>query len=65
MGTFAEKAIVDCRLPFDNQGKENFSSPFFSCWQQANGSLPFPFPVFRLQLTNRNLHFLLIPFFVY
>jgi hypothetical protein len=47
MGTFAEKAIIHYRLPFDNQGKENFSFPFFFCWQQANGNLPFPFPVFR------------------
>jgi hypothetical protein len=41
MGTFAEKAIVDYRLSFGDQGKQ--TSVFRFHLQQTNRSLPFPF----------------------
>jgi hypothetical protein len=47
-GTFAETAILDYRLSFDDQGKQTSVSGFRL--QQTNGSLPFS--VFRLQSTN-------------
>jgi hypothetical protein len=42
-GTFAETAIVNCRLPFANQEKQ--TSVFRFCLQQTNRSLLFPFPI--------------------
>jgi hypothetical protein len=41
MGPFAETPIDDCFLPFATQRKQ--TSVFSFCWQQTNGSLPFPF----------------------
>ncbi len=48
-GHVSETAIVDFRLPFADQGKQTSVSRF----QQANGSLPFPFSVssvFRIHI---------------
>jgi hypothetical protein len=42
MGTFAERAIVDYRLSFADQGEQTSVFKRF-CLQQINGSLPFLF----------------------
>jgi hypothetical protein len=52
MGTFAEKAKVDCRLSFVDQGKTNFRFPF----AENKGELAVS--VFRLQHTNGRYRFL-------
>jgi hypothetical protein len=41
MGTFAESAVVDCRLSFADQGKQTFVSPL----QQTNRSWRCHFPL--------------------
>jgi hypothetical protein len=48
MGTFAERAIVDYRLSFADQGEQTSVFKRF-CLQQINGSFPFPFSVFSIQ----------------
>jgi hypothetical protein len=47
MGTCAETAIVDDRLPFAKQGKQ--TAVFHSCLQQTNGSLLFLFSISNKQ----------------
>jgi hypothetical protein len=46
MGTSAETAIVHSHLSFADQRKQ--TSVFRFHLQQTNGSLPFPFSVYRI-----------------